>query len=196
MRGRSNKYSQQPMSTKVEATIEDLYKVEGKAELVNGEIVLMSPTGRDPGYAGDAILISLFNYSKQRQYGRAVGDNKAFVVNLPHRKSFSPDVAFTADRQTGMKFYDGAPAFAVEVRSEGDRGPRAERRMAEKRADYFAAGTLVVWDVDLRSDAVVRVYRASAPETETIYRRGEIAEAEPAVPGWTMPVDDLFEEAE
>ena len=41
------------MSTKVEATIEDLYKVEGKAELVNGEIILMSPTGILPGYAGD-----------------------------------------------------------------------------------------------------------------------------------------------
>ena len=34
-----------PMSTKVEATIEDLYKVEGKAELVNGEIVEMPLTG-------------------------------------------------------------------------------------------------------------------------------------------------------
>jgi hypothetical protein len=34
MRSRSEKeYSQLPMSTKVEATIEDLYKVEGKAEL-------------------------------------------------------------------------------------------------------------------------------------------------------------------
>ncbi len=82
--------------------------------------------------------------------------------------------------------------FAVEVRSEGDYGPRAERRMAQKRADYFAAGTLVVWDVDLLSDDVVRVYRASDPETATIYQPGEIAEAEPAVPGWTMAVDDLF----
>jgi Uma2 family endonuclease len=44
------------MSTKVEATIEDLYKVEGKAELVNGEIILMSPTGILPGYAGDEIF--------------------------------------------------------------------------------------------------------------------------------------------
>jgi Uma2 family endonuclease len=184
------------MSTKVEATIEDLYKVEGKAELVNGEIVLMSPTGIFLGYAGDEIFTSLRQYSKQRNFGRAVGGNKAFVVNLPHRKSFSPDAAFVHERQTGMKFYDGAPAFAVEVRSEGDYGPRAERRMAEKRSDYFAAGTLVVWDVDIRSDAVVRVYRASAPETATIYRRGEIAEAEPAVPGWIMPVDDLFEEPE
>ena len=82
--------------------------------------------------------------------------------------------------------------FAVEVRSEGDYGPRAERAMAAKRADYFAAGTLVVWDVDLLGDEVVRVYRASDPERATVYRRGQSAEAEPAVPGWTMSVDDLF----
>ena len=181
------------MSTKVEATIEDLYKVEGKAELVNGEIILMSPTGALPGYAGDIITFSLFEYSKRRKVGRAVGDNKAFVVNLPHRKSFSPDVAFHVGAVT-MKFFEGAPVFAVEVRSEGDYGPRAERQMAKKRVDYFDAGTLVVWDVDLLSDDVVRVYRASAPEQATIYRRGEIAEAEPAVPGWTMPVSDLFSE--
>ena len=180
-----------PMSTKVEATIEDLYKVEGKAELVNGEIILMSPTGILPGYAGDAILVSLYQYSKRHKVGIPVGDNKAFVVNLPHRKSFSPDVAFYVGPAT-MKFADGAPVFAVEVRSEGDYGPKAERRMAQKRADYFAAGTLVVWDVDILSADVVRVYRANDPETATIYRRGEIAEAEAAVPGWTMAVDDLF----
>jgi Uma2 family endonuclease len=180
-----------PMSTKVEATIEDLSKVEGKAELVNGEIILMSPTGILPGYAGDEIFSSLREYNKRHKIGIAVGDNKAFVVNLPHRKSFSPDVAFYVGPAT-MKFADGAPVFAVEVRSEGDYGPRAERRIAQKRADYFAAGTLVVWDVDILSDDVVRVYRASDPESATIYRRGEIAEAEPAVPGWTMPVDDLF----
>ena len=182
------------MSTKVEATIEDLYKVEGKAELVNGEIILMSPTGALPGYAGDIITFSLFEYSKRRKVGRAVGDNKAFVVNLPHRKSFSPDVAFHVGADTGMKFYNGAPVFAVEVRSEGDYGPRAERQMAKKRADYFAAGTLVVWDVDLMSEDVVRVYRSSEPERATIYHQGEIAEAEPAVPGWTLAVNDLFPE--
>jgi len=179
------------MSTKVEATIEDLYKVKGKAELVNGEIILMSPTGGLPGYAGDEIFSSLREYNKHRKLGVAVCDNKAFVVNLPHRKSFSPDVSFYVGAVT-MKFFEGAPVFAVEVRSEGDYGPRAEREMAQKRADYFAAGTLVVWDVDLLSDDVVRVYRANDPERPTLYRRDEIAEAEPAVPGWTMAVADLF----
>ena len=66
--------------------------------------------------------------------------------------------------------------------------------LALKRTDYFAAGTLVVWDVDLLGKAVVRVYRASKPKNPTIYRRGDIAEAEPAVPGWKMAANDLFEE--
>ena len=180
------------MSVKVEATIDDLLKVKQKAEIVNGEIILMSPTGSLPGYAGDAIFSSLFDYSKRQKYGRAIGDNKAFVVDLPHRKSFSPDAAFYVGADGGMKFYQGAPLLAVEVRSERDYGPGAERRMAKKRSDYFAAGTLVVWDVDLLSEDVVRVHRSTDPEKATIYRRREIAEAEPAVPGWTMPVDDLF----
>jgi Uma2 family endonuclease len=82
------------MSTKVEATIEDLYKVEGKAELVNGEIILMSPTGSFPNYAAGIIFSSLLAYSIRTKYGRAVTDNGGFVVNLPHRRSFSPDAAF------------------------------------------------------------------------------------------------------
>ena len=192
MPSRSKKeYSQLPMSTKVEATIEDLYKVEGKAELVNGEIVHMSPTGLLPHYAAREITGSLVAYEKATRRGVAIGDNTAFVVNLPHRKSFSPDAAFYSGKLT-MKFGEGAPIFAVEVRSDGDYGSRAERQMAAKRADYFAAGTLVVWDVDLLSDEVVKVYRASEPETPTVYKRGQLAEAEPALPGWTMPVDDLF----
>ncbi len=180
------------MSTKTEATIEDLYKVDGKAELIEGEIVHMSPTGGKPSMAAREIVLSLHGYEKQTGLGYAVTDNAAFVVNLPHRKSFSPDSAFYVGDINTMKFFEGAPVFAVEVRSEGDYGPRAEKAMARKRAGYFAAGTQVVWDVDLLSETPVRVFRASGPENPTLYRRGETAEAEPALPGWTMSVDDLF----
>lgn len=179
------------MSTNVEATIEDLYKVDGKAELVNGEIVRMSPTGGLPNFAAVEITLSLREYARATKRGYAVGDNAAFLVNLPDRKSFSPDAAFHQGELT-MKFFQGAPVFAVEVRSESDHGPSAEEGIAKKRIDYFAAGTLVVWDVDLLSDDVIKVYRASEPDSPTIYRRGEIAEAESALPGWRMPVDDLF----
>ncbi len=179
------------MSTKAEATIEDLYNVEGKAELVNGEIVEMSLTGGLPHYAARQITISLAAYERNIKNGIAIADNAAFIVNLPHRRSFCPDAGFYIGEIT-MKFFQGAPVFAVEVRSEGDYGPKAERQMRAKRADYFAAGTKVVWDVDLLSDDVVRVYRSTDPETPTTYHRGEVADAEPALPDWTMPVDDLF----
>ncbi len=177
-----------------EATVEDLYRYrgEGKAELVNGVIVEMAATGEDPGYAGDKVFMSLFQRTEETSEGRAVGDGKGFVVNLPRRKSFSPDAAYYIAERAGMKFVEGAPLFAVEVRSENDYGPQAEQEMAQKRADYFAAGTLVVWDVDLLSDDVVRVHRASAADAPTLYRRGDVAEAEPAVPGWAMAVNDLF----
>src|SRR5215471_13914126 len=63
-------------------------------------------------------------------------------------------------------------------------GPAAERAMAAKRADYFACGTLVVWDVDLLSEDVIKSYKASDPEHPVIFHRGDMADAEPAVPGW------------
>ena len=182
------------MSIKPQATVEDLYRIRdrGKAEIVNGEVVLMSPTGDMPARAGGAIYVSLRGVERLSG-GRAYPDNVGFRVNLPNRKSFSPDAAFYTGPPTGMKFLESAPAFAAEIRSENDYGRDAEAEIAAKRRDYFAAGTLVVWDVDLLSVDVVRVYRASDPDNTKVYRRGDVAEAEPAVPGWTMPVDELFD---
>lgn len=184
------------MTTRNRAAIEDLYSVpeNAKAEIVDGELILMSPTGGAPSFAAGEIFAGLREHSKKNKPGRAVSDNAGFRVNLPDRESFSPDAAYYIGPNPGMKFFEGAPIFAAEVRSENDYGPDAEREMAKKRADYFAAGTKVVWDVDLLSDDVIKVYRHTDPNNPTIYRRGEIAEAEPAVPGWRMPVDDLFDE--
>ena len=182
------------MAAPVKATVADLYQLpdKAKAELVDGAIVPMSPTGFLPSYVAGEIYASLREYTRRSRSGYAIGDNAGFIVDLPHRKSFSPDAAFYTGKPTGMRFLEGAPAFAVEVRSENDYGRVAEQELAEKRADYFAAGTLVVWDVDVLSDDIVRVYRADTSTHPSIYRRGDQAEAEPAVPGWTIAVDHLF----
>lgn len=182
------------MSTKAEATIEDLYQIPGagKAEIVNGEIIRMSPMGDLPNTAAGEVFASLREYARRTKNGRAYTDNAAFIVNLPNRRSFSPDAAFYIGSRTRGKFLEGAPIFAAEVRSEGDYGQRAESNMARKRADYFAAGTLVVWDVDVLVEEVVRSYRAGDSDNPTVFYRGEVANAEPALSGWSMPVDDLF----
>src|SRR5688572_28502681 len=123
--------------TTTEQLIAELYKIDGKAEIVGGRIVMMGGSGDLPSSAAAAIMVSLRLHSKQIG-GRAYGDNAAFLVDLPNRKSFSPDAAYYTGPRTRMKFLSEAPVFAVEVGSEGEYGRGAEREMAEKRADYFA----------------------------------------------------------
>ncbi len=174
------------------ATVADLYRVQEKAELVNGEIVLTSPASAGHGRVSGKIYLSLTDYEEASGKGSAFPDNVGFLCNLPHRQSFSPDAAYFFGPYKDDEFIDGAPAFAAEVRSPEDFGPAAEREMAAKRADYFAAGTQVVWDVDAIRSRLVRVYRASAPDESTVYRVGDVAEAEPALPGWKLPVAEVI----
>src|SRR5215831_19156017 len=172
------------MPIKTQATIVDLFHVaeNGKAEIVNGELRLMSPTGDLPGSAAGEIFVSLRAHARRTGAGRAYTDNVGFVVNLPNRKSFSPDAAFYVGPRTRGKFLQGAPIFAVEVRSEGGYGRRADREMAAKRGDYFAAGTIVVWDVDVLVEEIIRCYVSDDPDNTRVFHRREIADAEPALP--------------
>lgn len=182
------------MAVKTQATIEDLYHVDGNAEIVNGEIVYMSPTGAWPGRCSGQIYLSLSKHERKTKSGFAFPDNVGFHVRLPNRESFCPDAAWYIGPMTGMKFLEGAPAFAAEVRSESDYGPAAEDELAAKRRDYFAAGTLCVWDVDLLSPDVIKAYYSTDPDNPKIFRRGDLADAGNAVPGWSMLVDDLLPE--
>lgn len=172
--------------------VEELMEIEGKAEIVNGGILKLMPTGGKPSYAALKIAASLLLHSEIVPEGIAFGDNAGFLCALPDRKSFSPDAAFYIGPEPEMGFLPIPPVFAVEVRSENDYGPPAERAIRAKIGDYFAAGTLVVWDVDLQNQEVVAKYTAQNPLVPQVFRRGERAEAEPAVRGWSMPVDALF----
>jgi len=172
--------------------VEDLLALDEKAELVNGQIVLMGGDGFDHNRPKQLVWMSLYSHETKHGGGYAVGDGGVFLVQLPNRESFSPDVAWFEHRNTGSWFH-GTPALTVEIRSPGDYGLRAERNLAAKRAEYFAAGTTVVWDVDVLREGLIRVYRAADPENPAVYRRGDVAEAEPAVPGWRFPVDELWD---
>lgn len=55
------------MSTEIQATVEDLYHVpeNGRAEIVNGELVWMAPTGGLPSRASGEIYVSLREYERR-----------------------------------------------------------------------------------------------------------------------------------
>src|SRR5262249_14364560 len=143
------------MSTEPEPTVDDLYRTRGKAELINGKIVLIPPSGGLSGVARAAISSRLLAHEKSTGQGHALPVTAGYLVDLPHRKSFCRDMSYTF-APLSMEFIKGPPVFAVEVRSEPNYGPDAERCIAVKRANYFAAGTLVVWDVDLQGADTIR----------------------------------------
>src|SRR5438093_2041795 len=135
-------------NTEATATFEDLYRVEGKAELIGGRIVHLMASGDIPSQVAFEIAVSLREYARQRRVGVAYADGIGFALHPPlpsGRQSFSPDASYYVGPrpQNRMRFIEGAPMFAVEVRSEGDYDEAAEAERAAKRADYFAAGTLV-----------------------------------------------------
>jgi Uma2 family endonuclease len=176
------------------ATLADLARVTEKAELVGGRVVMLLPTGHRPNIIAGRIFRRLADFADTTGRGVAFTDNMGFAVPplLSGRESFSPDAAYyTGPAPTDpMRFVEGPPDFAVEVRSENDYGPAAEAEMADKRADYFEAGTAVVWDVDPVA-GVVRRYRPGEG-VPTEFRPGTEADAEPAVPGWRLAVDWLM----
>ena len=177
------------------ATLDDLARAPGKAELIGGRIVQLMATGHTPNQVAGRIFRSLADHADNTGQGVAYTDNMGFAVpELPSgRESFSPDAAYYVGPlpKNRMKFVAGPPTLAVEVRSENDYGAAAEAEMADKRTDYILAGTLVVWDVDPVAECI-HVYRAVQPIAPVTYRRGQFAEAEPAVPGWQVAVDWIF----
>lgn len=106
---------------KTDELFDQLMRIDGKAEIVNGSIVPLMPTGKEPGFGALQIVVSLHLYARQTGWGRAVGDNVIFRVDLPNRKSFSPDAAYTLEARDGsMSAIGSAPVFAVEVHREND----------------------------------------------------------------------------
>ena len=177
------------------ATLADLAKVEGKAELIGGRIVPLMATGRRPNRVAARIFRSLDDFAEARRVGEAYTDNMEYAVSelTSGRQSFSPDASYFSGTvpENDMAFLQGAPTFAVEVRSENDYDAGADAAIAAKRADYFEAGTLVVWDVDPVAN-VIRSYSTRSPIVPTTFVPGQQAHAEPAISGWTLNVQELF----
>ncbi len=177
------------------ATLADLARFAGKAELIAGRIVPLIATGRWPNRIAARIFRSLDDFAEETGVGEAYTDNVGFAVPelRSGRRSFSPDASyfrgpFPVNR---MRFLEGPPTLAVEVRSEDDYGAAAEQALRDKRRDYFEAGTAVVWDVDPLRECIW-VYRKDAPERPQQLAAGDLGDAEPTLPGWRLRVEELF----
>ena len=159
-------------------------------ELVRGELRKMPPAGFEHGELSLDIGASLSTYVKAHNLGKACGAETGFLIGSDPDHVLAPDAAFVrrervaaAGRVTG--YWPGPPDLAVEVISPNDR----YTEVAEKVADWLAAGVQLLILVDPRRRSVTRHAPGQPPVTLT---EQDTLDASPAVPGWQLPIRNLF----
>jgi Uma2 family endonuclease len=160
-------------------------------ELVNGELVIMSNSGLEHGEISSFLggLISL--HVRPKKLGGVFDSSTGFRMKSGNIRS--PDVSFIAkERLQGMKrppkgFFNGAPDLAVEVLSPSNTVEEVHTKIVE----YFENGTRLVWVIHPEEQYVL-VYHMPSPDD--LRRMGDELDGEDVIPGFTVPVADLFVE--
>jgi len=173
-------------------TADELLAMPGdgiRRELVEGELREMSPAGERHADAAQNINRSLDAHVVARRLGR-VRPEYGYLLESDPDTVRAPDVSFVlAERlSTGGPvpgYYHGAPDLAVEIVSPHDRYSDVRAKVRE----YLAAGTSMVVVVD-PEDRTVSVYRPGHDPLEL--NEDDVLEGGDVVPGWTLPVRDIF----
>lgn len=158
-------------------------------ELVRGELVKMSPAGRVHGKRGNRVNVSLSLYVYENNLGETYLADTGFHLETDPDHVLAPDVAFVSrEREEATLeadgFFPGPPDLAVEVISPSDR--LAE--VADKVAEWLAAGTRMVVVVNPRN----RTVQAHTSDGVTELTEQDTLNGGDVVPGWRLPVADIF----
>jgi Uma2 family endonuclease len=176
------------------ATEEDVLKIHAREdrlyELIDGVLVEKAAGFRE-SYLAVALASILWNFVRPRNLGIVTGE--AGMMRLAFGLVRIPDVAFISwQRLSGRRIPTEpipalAPDLAVEILSPSN----TPGEMARKRQEYFAAGVQVVWQVDPNT-RTVEVY--TTPDQSTVLRDTQTLEGGTAVPGFVLPLHELFAE--
>jgi Uma2 family endonuclease len=159
-------------------------------ELREGGLRIMSPTGEAHGGVENTIATLLRVHGQQQGHGRArCGDVGIFLRRDPDTVVGADAIFLTQDqlpvRRSREGYLETIPALIAEVRSKND----TDAEVAEKVASYLAAGARVVWVADPRQQTVT-VHRPDQSQVEL--GAGDTLTAEGIIPGFAVPVAELF----
>jgi Uma2 family endonuclease len=162
-------------------------------EVVNGQRVELPPMGAFETDQASQIFLQLGMYAKTNGLGRVVGE-MLFVLNAGLGLQRRPDVAFVSyerwprnRRVPHAEAWDVVPDLVVEVVSPSNRAGE----MLAKIREYFQAGCLRVWVVYPPEE---QVYVYQSPTQLRILARKDDLEGEDFLPGFRLPLAELFEE--
>ena len=159
-------------------------------ELVLGEVQEMAPAANVRGRLAARFSARLFQHVEDRKLGTVYAAETGFKIASEPDTVRALDVAFVRRERVEEVgevegYWPGAPDLAVEVVSPNDSYAGVE----EKVAAWLGAGTRTVVVIEPRTRTVT--LRSSRTEI-TILAEGDVLDVGEVVPGWTMPVADVF----
>lgn len=169
-------------------TAEQLLRMGGGCrELVQGEIISLTPAGWEHGEVANEIAYHLNVFVRQHGLGRVVAAETGFILARNPDTVRAPDVAFVcSERWTRtVGFFPGAPDLAVEVVSPYDRFSA----VSQKVHDWLTHGARQVWVVD-PNRRVIQVHHHDG--TVADFGEGEVIDGGDLLPGLRLAVRDCF----
>jgi Uma2 family endonuclease len=175
-------------------TDEDLERLESETdkryELVNGIPKEKGPATMENSYIAAHLTSELGVFVGSQKLGIVL--ESSAVYRMSEGNTRKPDVSFVAkerlpEKRLSTKPFEGAPDLAVEVISPTD----IWWEILEKLNEYFASGCRLVWLIS-PPDQTVMVYHPD--RRRQFLSIGDSLDGEDVVPGFTMPVADLFAE--
>ena len=158
-------------------------------ELVDGEIIVMSPSGLEPDEIAVEISRQLANWVRPRKLGRVAGSSAGFRLPNANEDVRAPDCSFVkAERlkRTTQDFARLVPDLGFEVVSKSD----SLKKQRQKVKFYLSLGMVVGVVVDPRT-RTVEVYRPGQDEPQ-ILRDGDILTLPELLPGWEMEILSIW----
>jgi Uma2 family endonuclease len=164
---------------------------EARAELVNGSVIAMSPTGPVHGRTDRKLAQVIGPYVDEHELGDLVMNTGFLLAHDPDTVR-GPDQAFISAAKISAHpppergWWEVIPDLAIEIVSPKD----TPEQVQEKVAEYLRFGVRLVWVVDPRRREV-RVYRPGEA-AETVSAGGEL-DGEAVIPGFRAPLARLWE---
>ena len=183
-------------------TVQDLKHFQNqhpnhRLELVDGAIVVMSPSGFESDEIAAEIIRQLGNWVRPRRLGRIAASSAGYILPNATSDTRAPDASFVkADRmrRTTEDFANLVPDLIFEVRFKTD----SLDALRAKIRQFLELGTTVGGLVDYRTQTI-EVYRdqdvrralSRAAEPLTLHN-GDRFTAPELLPGWEMEVSSIW----